>query len=50
MSGAAGIARDHVTLGLIAGGSATRLGGLDKAWLARGGVPQVLHCLLDALD
>ena len=43
MSGAAGIARDHVTLGLIAGGSATRLGGLDKAWLARGGVPQVLR-------
>ena len=32
-----------ITLGLIAGGRATRLGGIDKAWLARGGVPQVLR-------
>lgn len=32
-----------VTLGLLAGGAATRLGGRDKAWLARGGVPQVLR-------
>lgn len=31
------------TLGLLAGGRATRLGGLDKAWLQRGGVPQVLR-------
>ena len=32
-----------VTLGLLAGGRATRLGGVDKAWLERGGVPQVLR-------
>lgn len=32
-----------VTLGLLAGGRATRLGGLDKAWLMRDGVPQVLR-------
>jgi len=32
-----------VTLGILAGGRATRLGGLDKAWLARDGVPQVLR-------
>lgn len=32
-----------VTLGLLAGGRATRLGGLDKAWLERGGIPQVLR-------
>jgi molybdopterin-guanine dinucleotide biosynthesis protein A len=32
-----------VTLGLLAGGRATRLGGVDKAWLARGGEPQVLR-------
>jgi len=31
------------TLGLLAGGRATRLGGLDKAWLQRDGVPQVLR-------
>ena len=37
------IAPDDITLGLIAGGRATRLGGLDKAWLMRGGVPQVLR-------
>ena len=30
-----------VTLGLLAGGRATRLGGLDKAWLSRDGLPQV---------
>ena len=30
-----------VTLGLLAGGRATRLGGVDKAWLLRGGMPQV---------
>nr|WP_207748906.1 MULTISPECIES: NTP transferase domain-containing protein [unclassified Luteimonas] len=28
---------------MLAGGRATRLGGLDKAWLQRGGVPQVLR-------
>jgi molybdopterin-guanine dinucleotide biosynthesis protein A len=32
-----------VTLGLLAGGTGSRLGGLDKAWLQRGGVPQVLR-------
>ncbi|MDQ2702213.1 MAG: molybdenum cofactor guanylyltransferase [Pseudomonadota bacterium] len=30
-----------VTLGLLAGGRATRLGGIDKAWLQRDGIPQV---------
>ena len=34
-----------VTLGLIAGGRATRLGGIDKAWLLRDGVPTSLNCL-----
>lgn len=38
---APGIATDDITLGILAGGRATRLGGRDKAWLARGGVPQV---------
>lgn len=33
--------RDTLTVGLLAGGRATRLGGLDKAWLLRDGVPQV---------
>ena len=37
------IAREDITLGLLAGGRATRLGGIDKAWLVRGGVPQVLR-------
>ncbi len=32
-----------VTLGILAGGRASRLGGLDKAWLERDGVPQVLR-------
>lgn len=32
-----------LTLGILAGGQATRLGGVDKAWLQRGGVPQVLR-------
>ncbi|MCD9026990.1 NTP transferase domain-containing protein [Luteimonas sp. BDR2-5] len=32
-----------VTVGILAGGRASRLGGLDKAWLVRGGVPQVLR-------
>lgn len=31
------------TLGLLAGGRATRLAGIDKAWLERGGMPQVLR-------
>jgi len=33
----------EVTIGILAGGRASRLGGVDKAWLARGGVPQVLR-------
>lgn len=36
-------ARDSTTLGILAGGQATRLGGRDKAWLRRDGVPQVLR-------
>lgn len=32
-----------ITLGILAGGRATRLGGIDKAWLQRGGVPQVVR-------
>ena len=48
MVNAAGIARDDITLGLIAGGRATRLGGLDKAWLSRAGVPQVATVLVSA--
>lgn len=32
-----------ITLGLLAGGRATRLGGLDKAWLRRDGEAQVLR-------
>jgi len=32
-----------VTLGILAGGRATRLGGIDKAWLLRDDVPQVLR-------
>ena len=36
------IAPSDLTLGLLAGGLATRLGGLDKAWLLRDGQPQVL--------
>jgi molybdenum cofactor guanylyltransferase len=32
-----------ITLGIVAGGRASRLGGLDKAWLEREGVPQVLR-------
>jgi molybdopterin-guanine dinucleotide biosynthesis protein A len=30
------------TLGILAGGRATRLGGRDKAWMERGGTPLVL--------
>ncbi|WP_147653905.1 molybdenum cofactor guanylyltransferase [Vulcaniibacterium gelatinicum] len=32
-----------ITLGILAGGRATRLGGRDKAWLEREGIPQVLR-------
>lgn len=41
--GAPAIARQQITLGILAGGRATRLGGRDKAWLERDGVPQVLR-------
>ena len=34
---------DQLTLGVLAGGRATRLGGVDKAWIQRDGVPQVLR-------
>ena len=37
------ISRADVTLGILAGGRASRLGGRDKAWLQRDGVPQVLR-------
>lgn len=33
----------QVTLGILAGGRATRLGGRDKAWLARDGQAQVVR-------
>jgi molybdopterin-guanine dinucleotide biosynthesis protein A len=33
----------QITLGILAGGRASRLGGLDKAWLQREGQPQVLR-------
>jgi molybdenum cofactor guanylyltransferase len=32
-----------VTLGILAGGRGARLGSVDKAWLGRGGQPQVLR-------
>jgi len=33
----------NITLGILAGGQATRLGGVDKAWIERGGLPQVVR-------
>jgi molybdopterin-guanine dinucleotide biosynthesis protein A len=33
----------QITLGILAGGRATRLGGMDKAWIERDGLPQVLR-------
>ena len=36
-------ARGEVTLGILAGGRGSRLGGRDKAWLMRDGVPQVVR-------
>jgi molybdenum cofactor guanylyltransferase len=41
-------AQGGVTLGILAGGQASRLGGLDKAWLVRDGIAQVVR-LADAL-
>jgi len=37
------IASEDITLGLLAGGAGSRLGGVDKAWLQLGGVPQILR-------
>lgn len=37
------IVRGDLTLGILAGGRGTRLGGRDKAWLQRDGIPQVLR-------
>jgi len=34
---------DEITLGILAGGQGSRLGGIDKAWLTRAGLPQVLR-------
>jgi molybdopterin-guanine dinucleotide biosynthesis protein A len=39
----AAISARDITLGLLAGGQASRLGGIDKAWIERDGVPQVLR-------
>lgn len=36
-------AAGDITLGILAGGQATRLGGHDKAWIQRDGQPQVLR-------
>jgi molybdopterin-guanine dinucleotide biosynthesis protein A len=33
----------QITLGILAGGRASRLGGLDKAWIERDGLPQVIR-------
>lgn len=38
-----------ITLGILAGGRATRLGGIDKAWMLSDGLPLVLR-LCDAFD
>lgn len=35
--------RTDITLGILAGGRASRLGGVDKAWITRGEVPQVVR-------
>ncbi len=37
------ISSNHITLGLLAGGKASRLGGIDKAWLESNSQPQVLR-------
>lgn len=37
------IPRGDVTLGILAGGRGSRLGGRDKAWLQRDGIAQVLR-------
>lgn len=35
------IAPRDIALGILAGGRGTRLGGIDKAWIVRGGITQV---------
>jgi molybdopterin-guanine dinucleotide biosynthesis protein A len=35
------VARDAITLGILAGGRGTRLGGIEKAWIVRDGIAQV---------
>lgn len=37
------LAPSDITLGILAGGRATRLGGRDKAWIERGGSTQVVR-------
>jgi len=37
------VACPAITLGILAGGRATRLGGIDKAWLRRDGIHQVIR-------
>ena len=37
------VACPGMTLGILAGGRATRLGGIDKAWLHRDGIHQVIR-------
>jgi len=39
----AAVTAADITLGLLAGGRGSRLGGVDKAWLQRDGIPQVLR-------
>ena len=41
MTGARDIAPSSVTLGILAGGRGSRLGGCDKAWIVRDGLSQV---------
>lgn len=43
MGTATDLTPDRITLGVLAGGRATRLGGRDKAWLLRAGEAQVLR-------
>lgn len=37
--------RDDVTLGILAGGRGSRLGGVEKAWLQRSGMSQIERCV-----
>lgn len=41
------LAREALSLGILAGGRASRLGGRDKAWIERDGLPQVLRLARD---